>query len=236
MILAALLLLQDAAPLPPVVESWYRLEREGRHAGWMRETFRPGVSWTRDVVDGPRTRHDAADLRNGAVRLRSTRGDDESSLDWTPDRPIASLRAFGGGALDVRQKTPALPLELTLYALRSDGRLAAPGRFAVRLLDLEGEAPSLPELPLEVGSLLEVEAFGRRPRMTSIAFPDACPGLGYVEVRVDRFGRIFDGRLHDGTRLRLVKDETEAVGELPRPATRDRGFWGKELPPAAEKR
>jgi hypothetical protein len=211
-ILALSLLIQDAAALPDVVRSYYRLERDGRHAGYVSESYSPGKAWTRRVLDGDFVQNDRADLKGGTVQLSSSRAETGASLEWSPDWPIARMRSYELGTLDIRLKTPPLPPELTLFRLRADGALAAPGRITARMLDLEGELPALREVAMDVGPEIPVELSARSVRLTTIVFPEGCPGLNYATVRLDRYGRIVDGTRRDGSSLKLVGGEAEAVG------------------------
>lgn len=203
MIFALLLLPQEAAALPQAVHSYYRLERDGRHVGYAAEVYEPGKGWARRRVDGDVLQEDRADARRLSSLLPDTRAD----LERTPEDRIARFRSF-----EIPLEALPPPLEPTLYRLRQEGRLAAPGRIVVSLPDLSGDRPRIREAAMDVGTTAAVRVFGRSVRLTTIVFPE---GTDYTTVRVDGYGRIVDGRRRDGSSLKLVVGEAEAVGALP---------------------
>lgn len=217
---------------PAVLESWYQVTKGDRHVGWMWEELARGTGGVRYEYRLEMEIHRA----EGDTSFHARAALDDT---YTPGR----FRVV----VDGRARTAEIPggeaayglPSLMLYSMWHSEMFARPGRHEARLLDFRsGEA--LAGVAFEVSRPARRKFLGRENWVTPVRFLKSPPapraGEELSELFIDRYGRIVESSLRDGTKFTLVARERDATGDLLRGMNRRdpflRGASTRE--PAAE--
>ena len=241
-LIAALLALQDRADLNPPMDSWYKVVQGSRQVGYFHERWRRlPARWRYEYgYEGEfeltiKGKAHAEDL-NVAAFLDDALLPVEYSSEGHVNEATARLLMFTHGderrvelgdrswTLPARDDVFVLPA-LTLYALRRNETLSKPGRITLRALGKDKEGV---EVVLEVGETVKREVLKKEVPVVPVTFLKPFPAaVRETEIRsavVDRYGRILEAVLANGTKILIAGNRAEAmeaIGVLHRHGRRD---------------
>lgn len=215
------------------VESWYRVEQDGKNKGYVHEKLERikdqwsyayqadfeidvkggwhleyrGVEATLDEELAPTLLTSETLVHEAREAFTITSEDDKRTLvipvPGRPDRRVAL------GDTD----THALPT-LLFYSMRQTGRLAKAGPLTARVLvpRVEGRIDS--EVSFEAGEVVRRVIAGKSGPLTPVTFlkPPAAahPETQWAGALVDKYGRLAEVTLRGGAKFVLVEDDLEA--------------------------
>lgn len=241
-LVAALLALQDRIDLNPPMDTWYKVVQGSRQVGYFRETWqRSPTRWRYEYgYEGEfeltiRGKAHAEDV-NVAAFLDDALTPVEVTSESHANDVSTSFLLFTHGeerrvefgnsswSLPARDDVFVLPT-LTLYALRQNETLSKSGRVTLRAVGKDKEGV---EVVLEVGEPVKREFLKKESTLLPVTFLKPFPAPSReTELRsalVDRYGRIIEGVLANGTKIVVAanrKEAMEGIGVLHRHGRRD---------------
>jgi len=231
-LVAALLALQDRIDLNPPIDTWYKVVQGSKQVGYFHETWRRSPSrWRYEYgYEGEfeltvRGKPHAEDLTVAAF-LDEAFMPLEYSSEGHVNETATSLLMFthgderrvelgkGSWTLPARDDVFVLPT-LTLYALRQNETISKPGRVTLRGVGKDKDGV---EVTLEVGEPVKREFLKKESTLLPVTFLKPFPSsIRETEVRsalVDRYGRIVEAVLANGTKIVIAANRAEAMEQI----------------------
>jgi hypothetical protein len=231
-LVAALLALQDRIDLNPPIDTWYKVMQGSRQVGYYHETWRRSPSrWRYEYgYEGEfeltiRGKPHAEDVTVAAF-LDEAFSPLEYSSEGHVQEASTTLLMFTHGdqrrveiginswTLPGRDDVFALPT-LTLYTLRQNETLSKPGRVTLRAVGKDKDGV---DVILEVGEPVKREFFKKEATLLPVAFLKPFPAaVRETEMRsalVDRYGRIVEAALGNGTKIVMALNRAEAMDQI----------------------
>src|SRR6185436_4036460 len=237
-LVAALLALQDRIDLNPPMDTWYKVVQGSRQVGYVRETWRRVPSrWRYEYgYEGEFELTIRGKPHEELFNVAAFLDDALMPLEYTSDGQGDALLMFTHGderrvelgksswSLPARDDVFVLPT-LTLYALRQNETLSKPGRVTLRAVGKDKDGV---EVVLEVGEPVKREYLKKEATVLPVTFLKPFPApVRETEMRsafVDRYGRIVEASLANGTKILIAANRweaMEAIGILHRHGRRD---------------
>ena len=237
-LVAALLALQDRVDLNPPIDTWYKVVQGSKQVGYFHETWRRSPSrWRYEYgYEGEFELTIRGKPHEELFNVAAFLDDALMPLEYSSDGQGDALLMFTHGderrvelgksswSLPARDDVFVLPT-LTLYALRQNETLSKPGRVTLRAVGKDKDGV---EVVLEVGEPVKREYLKKEATVLPVTFLKPFPApVRETEMRsafVDRYGRIVEASLANGTKILIAANRweaMEAIGILHRHGRRD---------------
>jgi len=231
----------ERADLTLPIETWYKVVQGTRPAGYVHEILkRAAPPWRYEYAletEFELTLHGKPHVED--LVATAFLDDALSPVEFTSEGHVGessstmSMITLGDERrVEVRAADSALPISwvrpagddllilptLALYLLRQNESLSRPGRITGRTLDPQGQEKDGLPVDLEAGHPLRRSYLGKEATVIPVTFlrpfPAAARETGLREAFVDRFGRIVEATLMQGSRILIASDRTEALEGL----------------------